>query len=100
MSTIVEVTNYYAKTGQAAAVLAQRKRASEVRARLGLSSGRILVKLEGAGPDVRWECTYTDRAAYEHDMAVRQDSAEFNTIRAGMTALVDKFERHLQQESV
>lgn len=96
---IIEITNYYAQPGQAEAVLAQRRHASEVRTRLGLPAGRIFTKLEGAGPDVRWECAFETRAAYDADMARRAESAEFADTRKTMHTLLEKFERHLQQEA-
>jgi len=97
---IIEITNYYALPGQAEAVLAQRRHASEVRARLGLAAGRIFTKLEGAGPDVRWECAFETRAAYDADMARRAESSEFAEARKTMHTLLEKFERHLQQEAI
>src|SRR4051812_7075207 len=53
---IVETTNYYALPGKIEDVLSQRRHASAIRARLGLPAGRIFRKLEGPGPDLRWEC--------------------------------------------
>jgi hypothetical protein len=95
---MIEITNYYALPGQLEAVLAQRKHTSEVRVQLGLPAGRIFVKLEGSGPDVRWECAFETREAYDKDMAVRAGSMDFAATRRGMHALIEKFERNLQQE--
>lgn len=94
---LIEITNYYARPGQSDNVLAQRRHASEVRRRLGLAPGAIYTKLEGAGPDVRWECRFESRDEYERDMATRAASAEFAQARADMHQLIEKFERHLQQ---
>lgn len=96
---IVEITNYYALADQAAAVLAQRRQASAIRAQLGLPPGKIFRKLEGAGPDVRWECTFATRADYDQDMAIRAASAEFAAVRRAMHLLLERFERHLQQDA-
>jgi hypothetical protein len=96
---VIEITNYYALPGRAEAVLAQRRRASEVRVRLGLPAGRIFTKLEGAGPDVRWECAFDTRAAYEDDLARRGSSNEFSAARQTMHTLLERFERNLQQET-
>jgi hypothetical protein len=96
---IVEVTNYYALAGQADAVLAQRRSASALRVRLGLPAGRIFRKLEGAGPDVRWECAFPTRADYDLDMAARVASAEFAATRQTMLTLLERFERHLQEDA-
>ena len=95
---VVEITNYYALPGRVEAVLAQRRHASEIRARLGLPEGRIFTKLEGAGPDVRWECVFDSRADYERDLAARGASEEFTRARQSMHTLLERFERHLQQE--
>ncbi|MEO6032466.1 MAG: hypothetical protein ABIP61_11290 [Burkholderiaceae bacterium] len=94
---IIETTHYHALPGQADAVLAQRRLASAVRLRLGLPSGRIFTKLEGAGPAVRWECTFASRAAYDADMAARAASPEFADARRAMHSLIERFERHLEQ---
>jgi hypothetical protein len=95
---VIEITNYYASPGFAEAVLAQRRRASEIRARLGLPVGRIFRKLEGAGPDVRWECGFDSRADYERDLSARGASEEFRRARQDMHKLLDRFERNLQEE--
>ena len=96
---VIEITNYYALPGQVDAVLAQRRRASEIRKRLGLPSGRIFTKLEGPGPDVRWECVFDTRADYEQDLAVRHSSEEFSEARRNMHTLLERFERNLQEEA-
>ena len=95
---LVEITNYYARPGQADAVLEQRRLATALRVRLGLVPGRIFRKLEGAGPDVRWECTFASRAAYDADMAARAASSEFAATRESMHGLLERFERHLQED--
>ena len=92
---IVEATNYFAKEGQAQAVLEQRRKATEIRRSLGLEPGRILVKLEGTGPDVRWECSFASKEAYQADRAARAASKEFEAARKQMHTLVEKFERHV-----
>ena len=95
---LVEITNYYARPGQVEAVVAQRRHASAIRIQLGLSAGRIFRNLEGAGPDVRWECEFETRAAYDADMACRAASSAFAATRATMHTLLDRFERNLQEE--
>ena len=95
---LVEITNYYARPGQADAVLEQRRLTTALRVRLGLVPGRIFRKLEGAGPDVRWECAFPSRAAYDADMAARAASSEFATARQSMHGLLERFERHLQED--
>lgn len=95
---VIEITNYYARPGQAAAVLEQRRQTSALRTRLGLPAGRIFSKIEGAGPDVRWECAFASRADYDRDMAARAASPEFAAARESMHVLLDRFERHLQRD--
>jgi hypothetical protein len=57
-----------------------------VRVSLGLLHGRILAKVDpaGDGPDVTWECGFTDAAAHAHDLAVRDQSPAFAAVRARM----------------
>lgn len=92
---IVEATNYFAREGLAAAVLEQRHKATEIRRELGLDPGRILIRLEGNGPDVRWECSFASRDAYEADMAARGGSQAFADARKAMHTLLERFERHV-----
>lgn len=92
---IVETTNYFASEGNIEAVLKQRRKASAIRVKLGLLPGRILTKLEGAGPDVLWECCFEDQAAFEADMAARAGSADFTAARKEMHQLLNRFERNL-----
>lgn|SRR5690625_2401835 len=94
---IIESTNYYAKNGNLDAVIAQRQKASQIRLALGLPAGKILVRVDGDGPDVRWECEFETQEAYDHDRQVRQTSQEFAVVRDGMHALLERFERHVQR---
>jgi len=97
---IVEITNYYALPGKAEDVLTQRRHASALRTRLGLPAGRIFTRLEGPGPDVRWECVFETPAAYEADMAARAACNEFASARQAMHLLLEKFERHIEATAV
>lgn len=92
---IVETTSYFAIPGQAAAVLAMRRRGVTLRRTLGLQPGRVLVRIGPDGPDVRWECSYGCREAFDRDLAVRNSSVEFSRQRAEMHALLSRFERHV-----
>lgn len=94
---IVETTNYFARDGQAAQVLAQRRKATEIRKRLGLDPGRILVRIEGGGPDVCWQCSFASRQDYEADMSARGGSQAFADARKAMHLLLERFERHVYQ---
>jgi hypothetical protein len=95
---IVEATNYFAKNGSASRVLEQRRRATAIRVSLGLHAGKILVKIDGDGPDVRWECAFASLEEYEADRAARKTSEAFEASRKQMLALVDRFERHIYRD--
>jgi len=94
---IVERTHYYAKSGRTDDVLVTRRKASEIRARLGLPQGVISVGAghEGGGPDVAWECAFPTSEAHQRDLEARATSAEFDAVRAEMGALLARFERHV-----
>lgn len=96
---IVSHNYYYARPGNAAAVLRQRLSASDVRVRIGLPRGHVLRRIAGADnlPDVIWEFEFGDLAAHHADMAVRAASPEFEAIRQGMRQLYRRFERPLYQ---
>lgn len=94
---IVEATNYFALPGRAAEVLDQRRHATALRLALGLPAGRILVRIEGGGPDVRWECEFPDPASYERDRQARSGSAEFEAAKNAMHKLLARFERHVHE---
>jgi len=94
---IIEATNYFAAEGMAGEVLAQRRSSTEIRRKLGLEPGRILVRLEGNGPDVRWECSFATRAAYDADREARANSPEFESARKEMHTLLQRFERHVSE---
>lgn len=93
---IIETTNYYALPGRAADVLQQRRLVTRLRVTLGLPPGRIFVRKEGAGPDVRWECEYDNEAAYQADMQARAANPEFAAGRKHMHELLERFERHVE----
>ena len=96
---IVERTHYYAKAGQRDAVLAMRRKASDVRVAMGLAAGTIRVKADPSadGPDVAWECAFANKQAHRADLDARAASADFEAVRAGMRALMDRFERLVEE---
>ncbi|GAA2839860.1 hypothetical protein EDC40_11588 [Aminobacter aminovorans] len=94
---IVEATNYFAREDQADEVLKQRRKATEIRRQLGLDPGRILVRTEGNGPDIRWECGFASREAYDADRAARAASPDFEAARKQMHTLLERFERHVYE---
>jgi dienelactone hydrolase len=93
----IERTSYYAKPGRGADVLDARRRASAVRAAIGLPVGAIFVHEDGDGPDVRWECYFPDSEAHAADLAARAASPEFEAARAHMRSLIDRFERVVER---
>ena len=92
---IVERTNYHAKPGHAAEVLAIRRAASAVRVAIGLPHGAIRTKADAGadGPDVSWECAFADLDERQRDLDARAASPEFEAVRARMRAAIDRFER-------
>lgn len=94
---IVSLNFYYARPGNADAVLHQRIRACDVRAALGLPRGQVFAKIEGSDdwPDTLWRFDFADMATQEADMATRAASPEFEAIRIGMRQLYRRFERPL-----
>jgi hypothetical protein len=94
---IISYNFYYARPGNAAAVLQQRIKASDVRAQLGLPRGRIIRKIEGGDdfPDVIWRLDFAGMAGQDADMQARAASPAFEAIRHGMRQLYRRFERPL-----
>jgi len=93
----VERTAYFAKPGMAAEVLESRRLASAVRTAIGLPAGNIFVRSSGEGPDVRWECSFPTAEAHAADLAAREASPEFESVRAHMRTLLDRFERAVER---
>ncbi len=96
----IERTSYYAKPGRATAVLDARRRASAVRAAIGLPVGAIYVREGDEGPDVRWECSFETAEVHAADLAARAASEEFEAARAHMREQIDRFERHVERRDV
>lgn len=94
---ILETTNYYPRAGKEAEVLEQRRKATAIRAALGLEPGEIFVRLESKGPAVKWECRFATEAQFEADMAARAGSDEFAAARKQMHTLLQDFERHVHK---
>ena len=65
------------RTHEANTVLDIRRKASAVRASIGLPASEIFVKYpggDGSEPDVAWQCTFADVGARDADLAVRAAS--------------------------
>ena len=95
--TVISYNFYYARPGNADAVLDQRLRASDVRVNLGLSRGRTTSKIQGAEDfaDVIWRLDFADMSGQNADMSARAESPAFEAIRHGMRKLYRRFERPL-----
>lgn len=99
--TFVVQNYYYALPGKARDVYLWRLHASDVRAKLGLSRGRVLRrrpdpttdKLLPALPDVIWECDYSSPEAREADVARLDKSKEFDEVEKHMDTLIRDFRR-------
>lgn len=98
---IVVQNYYYARPGKAEEVYRWRLHASQVRARLGLPVGRVLLRQPPTGaaetdgdlPDVVWECEYADASAREADLARLTASGEFEAVEQHMQTLIRGFRR-------
>lgn len=92
---IVVQNHYFAAPGKRVAVLATRREANACRARLGLPEGRTLALARGSDqvPDVIWQMEYPDIAAWEADLAMLAESAEFTHIRKVQSLQLSHFER-------
>jgi hypothetical protein len=76
-------------------VLTQRRLACDIRGKLHLPRGRIFLRVEADGPDVRWEQSYPTEEEYSRDRAARAASSEFVRATQRMNELIDRFERHV-----
>lgn len=93
---IVVQNFYYPKSGNEEAVYQWRLHASEVRAKLGLPTGRVLKKIMGdALYYIAWECEYASLAAREADVKKIDQSVEFKNVQDHMSTLIQKFERSI-----
>jgi hypothetical protein len=91
--TVIERTHYFAHPGQAARVLATRRRACAVRLSLGLAPGEILIKQpggDGTEADVTWQCAFADAQAQQTDLDARAASPAFEAVRADMRTLMER----------
>jgi hypothetical protein len=104
LQAIVVQNYYYARPGKAEEVYRWRLHASDVRASLGLSRGRVLLpdhrqdagpdsKPSKDAPDVIWECDYPSRAAREADLKRLEASHTFDAVEKHMDTLIRDFRR-------
>ncbi|SHI03003.1 protein of unknown function [Chryseolinea serpens] len=94
-AVIVVQNYYYPKPGKELEVLETRRRASQVRAQLGLPVGRILQRTveSTAQAFVVWECEYPSLQAREDDVKRLDQSEEFKKVQDHMGTLLEKFDR-------
>lgn len=95
-TTPIVVQNFYfPKPGKEAEVLEYRKKASQVRAQLGLAVGRILQRTSESTtqPYLIWECEYPSMKAREEDVARLDQSDDFKKVSDHMGTLLEKFDR-------
>ena len=87
--------HYYPKPGLEQEVLRTRLEASAVRRKLGLETGRVLLRTNETDgqPYVVWECDYASVQAREKDAAAAEGAAAFNAVQERMGKLVARFER-------
>lgn len=92
---IVVQNLYYPKPGQEQAVLKTRLEASEVRRKLGLAVGRVLLRTsENDGqPYVLWECEYASLDARAKDSNAAEAAPAFRAVQEKMRTLIAKFDR-------
>lgn len=99
VANIVVQNFYFPKPGKENEVLAQRKLASSVRAKLGLPAGRILLRTSESTSQayIIWECEYSSLKSREEDVAKLDLSAEFKQVQEHMGTLLEKFDRSVWQ---
>lgn len=92
---IVVINQYWAKEGKIQEVYAHRLYASEVRKKLGLPVGQVLLRVseDNNSPHVIWQCEYPSEAARKEDIQQLDASGEFEPVMEKMGTLIDKFQR-------
>ncbi|MTI40236.1 hypothetical protein [Fulvivirga lutimaris] len=96
-SKIIVMNQYWAKEGKIQEVYQHRLYASEVRKKLGLAVGRVLLntEAEAGSPHVIWECEYPSNEAREKDIQLLTESGQFEDVMEKMGTLIDKFDRSI-----
>lgn len=94
-AAIVVQNHYFPKPGKELEVMETRKRASQVRAQLGLPVGRILQRSPESTTQAYmiWECEYASLQAREEDVIRLEQSEEFKKVQDHMGTLLEKFDR-------
>ena len=74
---------------------------SEVRAKLGLAKGKVLIQTNDDGQTVViWECEYQSLDDRKKDVASLEKSEEFKKIQEHMSMLVERFERKIRKANL
>lgn len=99
---IVVLNQYWAKDGKIEEVYQHRLYASEIRRKLGLAVGRVLLntELDGKSPHVIWECEYPSIEARKKDTKLLLESGQFDDVMEKMGKLIDKFERRIYEVTI
>jgi dipeptidyl aminopeptidase/acylaminoacyl peptidase len=92
---IIERTCYLPKPGNFDDVLANRRRASQVRIAMGLRAGTITVGETARGRMVFWQAPFSSKVEHEADLAAPAASADFEACRAVMRELNQDFDRQI-----
>lgn len=91
---ILVQNHYFPKPGKEEEVYEWRLHASEVRAKLGLSGGRVLKRVQGdTVAAVVWECEYPSTEDRKRDASRLNESDEFKKVQEHMRTLLSRFER-------
>lgn len=103
-SHIVVQMSYYAQPGKAQDVLENRLRASAVLAKNGVTSGRVISRIDSPrstanpdDPDVVWEGEFFDAESLRLYEKIAETSPEFHAARRKMSTLTRKTERRYYQ---
>jgi hypothetical protein len=98
---VIERTEYWALPGKADEVYRWRIHACDIRENIGLPRGHVLRRQGNSDTlaDVVWQIEYPDEAGRLRDLKMREESAEFQSVRDHMHTLTRRFERGFWQES-
>jgi len=85
---------YHSLPGKSADVLKQRQPACDVREKLGLQRGRVLVRVRGGDEraEIVWEWDYAEVAAYDQEIRIQRASEEFVAVRRHQRTLIERMD--------
>ena len=96
------MNQYWAKDGMIEKVYKHRLYASEVRKKLGLKVGRVLLitETDNESAHVIWECEYSSIEDREKDTELLMESGQFGEVMEKMGTLIDNFKRTIYEVSM